>query len=263
MICMTRLHLAPSYSVAETLRQALRLENRVDEVIAYADDLSCGPIENLSAARREEWWRSITAGRGLVSKVEGLEFWDRLRSCQGDLIVWASRSSARECSFAFALTHELSERDLRFVDIGTIHQPLSLAQSVRQPLSSVVETLTSQAMRVFIGTERALPDRVRTDMQLRWQTLKRQDTAFRLMSDSSLVSVPNDYFDDALLSLLDSRPKSIHSVLGEAISHRDLQWQVNLFALRARIVALAEADRIQIEGCPWSAGRCLVRSIEP
>ena len=42
---MSTLHLAPTGSASGSLRQALRDAKRPEEVLAFQDDLSCGPIE--------------------------------------------------------------------------------------------------------------------------------------------------------------------------------------------------------------------------
>lgn len=40
---MRTLHIAPGDSAAGSLRQALRIAGRDDELLAFRDDLSCGP----------------------------------------------------------------------------------------------------------------------------------------------------------------------------------------------------------------------------
>ncbi|MES1151302.1 MAG: DUF1835 domain-containing protein, partial [Dongia sp.] len=92
--------MAPGDSAGGSLRTAIRNAGCDDEVLAFRDDLSCGPIDPDSPSVRAAWWAQFYDEMDVY--LAGNGFWERVAATEDRLVVWFSRHSASE--FAFFLS---------------------------------------------------------------------------------------------------------------------------------------------------------------
>lgn len=108
------LHVAPGLSAAKTLREALLLAGRDEEVAAFPDDFSCGPIASDDPAARSHWWAELFEGMGNEAALRS--FWRRIDEAGERLVVWYSRHAASERACALAVAERLGERPYYCID---------------------------------------------------------------------------------------------------------------------------------------------------
>ena len=105
---MKTLHIAPSDSAGGSLREAIEGAGRDDEVLAFRDDLSCGPIDPDDPAVRGAWWARYHSDSDAGNVIAA--FWNRIATTEDRLVVWFGRNSASELAFFLAMADRLADR---------------------------------------------------------------------------------------------------------------------------------------------------------
>src|SRR5690349_4357724 len=116
------LHIVPGDSAAGSLRQAIRASGRADEVLAFRDDLSCGPIDSDDPAVRADWWRRFFYDAEEVTSHLG-PFWNRVATTDQQMVVWVSRHCAQEFAFFLSFVDRLGDRRYDVVDVTGLEWP--------------------------------------------------------------------------------------------------------------------------------------------
>jgi hypothetical protein len=233
-----------SPSAAGTLKKALSLAGRPDEVLCLFDDFSFGPIATEAAEDRIEWverelgctdWEEITDG--------SQAFLASFASVTNPVTVWLSRREAKTyAGFLWWLDHV---EDL----------PISIIE-VAQLSSTSAEGLVEHL-------DRAVPyqaeDRARD--RERWQRLKAENAPFRVIDGDDLVSAPIDYFDEFLLRYATHEwQRMVKIVVGPLVEfHNAGVSQVGDLVLAVRLADLAEEGRLDWRGDFPHMHRCELR----
>lgn len=253
------LHLAPGLSAAGTLRQTFREAGLNDEILAFPDDLSCGPIKVLDAAPRMAWWRQLYDHGFPELEPQIAAFWNRLTSPDEHLIAWVGKHSAKEHAFLLAVAHELGDRPFSVIDVAEQRDPPLRHPKTGIELSGVVSVLPPIRLRTLIGTERPVTPAEHAAMSGRWKALQQEDAPFRITIGTDLVSAPEDYFDAVLIAKAATEPQKAARIVGNALYYDHTFAQVGDLMLLARLVALIEAGKLIADGDPWDLQTCLVR----
>jgi hypothetical protein len=249
---MSRLHVAFGHSAEGSLREAVREAGRDDDVLAFPDDLSCGPIDSNEPSSRAAWWAQFVS---VASEGETIleEFWDRIVSSRDRLLAWFSRHSAPELSFFLAWTDRLGERPYDILDITGRQLPLKRSDGtlVLRSLPSV-SIMSKDTLRSLLGTERPITAEEKDQSRRDWQRLRSENAPFRIVTEAGLVSAPVDCFDPLLLAQAKPEWQSVaevihYSIFADAFEHYD---QVGNVMLRARLVALVGEGRLIADGDP-------------
>ena len=249
---MATLHVAFGHSAEGSLREAVRDAGRDDKVLAFPDDLSCGPIDSNEPSARAAWWAQFVS---VASEGEAIleQFWDRIASSRDRLVAWFSRHSAPELSFFLAWADRLGGRPYDILDITG--RQLSLKRRdgtvVLQSLPSV-STMSEDTLRWLLGIERPISPEERDQSRRDWQRLRSENAPFRIVTEAGLVSAPGDYFDPLLIAQAKPEWQSvaeiIHtSIFADAFEH---YHQVGNVMLRARLAALVGEGRLIADGDP-------------
>jgi hypothetical protein len=236
------LHVAPGLSAAKSLRDAVKLGNRDDEVIGFPDDLSCGPIAEDDPAARQAWWPQVSHdGFDLPGRLRA--FWERVAEPASRLVVWYGAGSALEVAFLLAWAERMEGRAYAFVEA---------------PVSASV--LAPERLQDLFGQERTPPPPQRETWRRRWAALRAENAPFRILADDGLVSAPIDHFDPVLLRHAATEWRKIAYLVGHALSDEsDRYFQVGDLMLFARVAALVEQGRLEADGDPWDLRACRVR----
>lgn len=242
------LHLAPGYSAAVDLRKAIEHAGLGQEVMALGDDLSCGPIRDYGAVARVTWWAKVYDTEPEPDP-ELAASWDRLARASDRLVAWVGRRSAMESSFLHALAHMLGDRPFSLIDVT----------GLPEAVHGVMSILPSRTLGPLIGTERAVTRNEHAALREHWRRLKEENAPFRVAMGTELVSVPENYFDAALMAGVTSELQGAAQIIGDATGHERAFMQVGDGMLHARLVALIEAGKLVADGDPWDRFTCRVR----
>jgi hypothetical protein len=246
------LHIAPGDSAGGSLRQAIRDVGRDDEVLAFRDDLSCGPICPDSPSVRAAWWSQFYDEMDVY--LAGNTFWERVAASEDRLVVWFGRRSAHELAFFLAWTDRLGERPYWIIDVTGRPLPLKgrdgeVSQCDRYEAASVVPPY---ALATLVGAEQPIEPGFRDRCRRDWKRLQAENAPFRIATEEGLISAPADHFDASLLKWASPEWQSIRRIVGSAMGYDDSPYiQVGDMMLLVRIVALVERGALVAEGDPW------------
>jgi hypothetical protein len=253
------LHIAPGDAAAGSLTQAIQDSGQDDGVLAFRDDLSCGPIDSDEPSARAIWWGQFFE----ASEVEAAlgEFWERVANTDDRLIVWFGRHSARELAFFLAWADRLGERPYQIIDVTGRRLPFRRrddSTALFQPVQSV-STVQPGALISLLGKERPITAHERDASRQCWQRLRSENAPFRIVTEMGLVSTLLEYFDPLLLAQATLEWQQIARIIGNTMAcNSDPYFQVGDLMLRTRIVALVDKGQLLPDGDPWDMS-CRIR----
>jgi Protein of unknown function/Domain of unknown function (DUF1835) len=254
---MRALHIVPGDSACGSLRQALRDAGRDEEVLAFRDDLSCGPIATDDPSERARWWAQYYGDLSEAELVSFPALWDRVAASEDRLVVWFGRHSASELAFFLAWTDWLGERPYEVIDVTGRDVPIRRKDGSPMPAVSIIP---ADRLRVLLGTERPVAAEQRAADQNLWRQLKAEDAPFRVVSAEGLVSAPINHFDALILEQASSEWQRTARVVGATLGQC---WEPYVQAydmmLHVRVVALVESGKLLAEGDPWDMRGSRVR----
>jgi len=233
-----------SPSAAGTLKQALLMAARPDEVVCTFDNFSFGPIATDDANIRVRW----------VEKELGYTGWDDVtyksaiflaafEALESPVTAWVSRQETMTyAGFLWWLSH-----------VGDI--PISI---VEVPDLSITN---AESMAKFLGKAVPLSTKDRAFHQARWEQLKIEDAPLRVINGEDLVSAQIEYFDSSLLSHATFEwQKMARIVTATLVEFYDAGvYQTGDLLLRARLADLAEAGKLEWQGDLSHMLRCELR----
>lgn len=256
---MKTLHIAPGRSAGSSLRQALRDAGKDDDVLAFSDDLSCGPINSDAPSGRKAWWAGIY---DLSEEVDAATaFWDRVAAADERLVVWFGRHSAMELSFIHAWAYRLGARPYQILDVTD--QKVSWARpdgSHALRLARCASLTTPGELRTLFGQERPITPEERLAFSRRWQSLREENAPFRIVTDTGLASAPLDHFDFLILREATREWQRMARIIGQTMGHNDdPYYQVGDLMLQRRVVDLVAEGKLIAEGDPCDMRTCRIR----
>ena len=254
---MKTTHIIPGDSAAGSLREALRIAGRDDDVLVFQDDLSCGPIADMDPSTRAGWWQMN--GWDIENSLNA--FWSNASKAER-LVVWFGQHSARELAFRLAWAWRMSGRPYEVVDVTGLHVPATGSDGSDGVVQSAqaVAIIPGKGLVKLFGCERNVSVDEDTQITQRWEKLMADNAPFRVVTADGLVSAPISHFDPLLLAQATSEWKTVAFVVGSALglSHKPY-LQVGDMALHERLVALVEEGSLIADGDPWEMGACRVR----
>lgn len=256
---MKTLHIAPGDSAGGSLIQAIRDAGRDDQVLPFRDDLSCGPIDPEEPSVRAAWWAQFYESSGVAVTLS--EFWERVTTTDDRLVVWFGRHSAQELAFFLAWTDRLRERPYQIIDVTGRRFPFrrqdgSTAFSRPVQAASIVRP---DGLKSLLGTERPITPQERDESRQRWRRLLSENAAFRIVTETGLISSSIDHFDPLLLAQTTPEWQTVARIVGNTMGYNsDPYFQVGDLMLHTRVVALLDQGRLLADGDPWSMS-CRIR----
>ena len=256
-------HIVFSRTAASSLREAIRNTGLHDKVLAFRDDLSCGPIDPAGLPARREWWTRLGSASGLEDADADQVSWEQVASTDDRLVLWFGRHCAMELAFFFSCLDRLGERSYEVVDITGRQFRLarrdgSLAMT---PPALAVGVIPSESLQSLLGAERPLTEQEQLEARARWQRLKGENAPIRVVSDDGLISASEDHFDRQLLESATEAPRTVRRVIGNVMGNNlEPYIQVGEAILLARVTSLVAAGRLILEGDIKDIWSCRVRS---
>jgi len=243
-------------SAAVDLRQALVLAKRNDDVVALSDNLSFGPIDPPDTSLRAKWiedelgysdWDEIAN--------DSEKFWAAALADGINPVAWMSRRSAQDYAGCLEFLWRLGDKPCSVVDLtdamvtyrdkeGRTSRPYLVVSAGLLSAHQIMESNLLDAGKPLTAEARA-------DYCARWQRLRLENAAFRVIGpDLVPTSARIDYFDATLMSHVTQRWQKVARVVGETmvkLSDGDT-IHVGDLVLAARVRALAAAGRVESKG---------------
>lgn len=246
---MRTLHIAPGYSAAGSLRQALHMADRADEVLAFPDDLSCGPIASDDPDARASWWQQQIDWPELRDDLRA--FWAQVDATDARVVVWFGTHSATELAFRLAWASHVGERPYYIVDVTRLRVPIQGKPGLTEPRKAA-SIVPPAALATLFGGERPVSPLEEVKHREDWARLKAENAPFRIVTPSGLASAPLDYFDQLLLDQATSDWKKTAYILGSAlVQSSEPYYQIGDLSLLIRVLALIDEGRLIADGNPW------------
>jgi hypothetical protein len=243
-----RSHVIFGPSAAGTLKQALLIAQRPDEVLYAFDNFSFGPIATDDAETRVRWvedklrctgWRDVTD-----SSAAFLAAFD---SPITSVTAWISRRETWSyAGYLWWLSH-----------IG--YAPISVIEVAKLSIMNAKQMVEILDRAVPLSTED------RKLHQARWEQLKIENAPLRVIASEGLVSAQIDHFDDSLLSHATFEWQKMARIVASAlVEFIDTGvHQASDLVLCARLADLAEAGRLEWRGDLSHMQRCELRLPTP
>lgn len=251
------LHVVFGDSAGGILRQGLRKAQVDEQILSFPDNLAYGPICG-GARRRVAWcqnqFAALKDGSWLFPSEPGwADFWDQFNRAKSHKVIWLSRRSSREyCGFLECLYRTDLDDSVLINDLTEQSIPTSPTEGTPSlPVHSTSHLNVENLMRFYENWEVLNPDR-RKNFLDEWELLRKENGHFRIFADTKLVSAPDSYFDESILSNLEVKWRKAPRVIAEVIQDH---WgcylnDVGFEILFARLIELIKDDRIAARGDP-------------
>jgi len=241
------LHVVFTPSGAGSLRVALEDAGRDDKVISLFDCLSFGPINPPDMSLRSKWVEHELGRTGWDDIDRDSDtFWREALSPGRRMVAWLSRRSAMEYAGFLEWLWRMGDSPSEVIDLSevTISRPPVLAMGLgmvsadticRKKLWDLAEPLQATARQRY------------RDL---WQRLRSENAPLRVIEGGELVSAPISFFDTRLMSYVTNDWQKVAMVIGQTLVAEmdDEVLQVGDFVLAARIDAMVQSGRLEIQG---------------
>ncbi len=239
-----QLHVVFGRSAAGTLRQALKLADCKDMVVAPSDDFSFGPIDADDIDARAQWVENALAVTGWLDvSRESLPVLEASKQAVEPPIAWVSPDHAPSVAgFLWWLSH-MDDRACRVLDAPRLN--------LRDP----------NAMIEFLGSAEPLSASRRASDLALWKQLQRENAPLRILEGGRLRSVSIEYFDDVILNNVTEKWQKMALIIGRTLSGFSETgiFQTGDLVLTARLVELADTGAIAWRGDLNDMHRCEMR----
>ena len=260
------LHVVFSTSAAVDLARALEIAGRTEEVVAFGDDLSFGPIDPPDLTVRGAWIErelGWTDWEDLAPDVDA--FWAKALANRRR-IVWLSRRNTQEhCGFLEWLRRNDS-RPFELVDLTDASlKKRADGGKIPSPVTALIGAHEFVSSRPW-DLAKPPPEATLAEWSKLWGLLRHENAAFRILSPEGLHSAPIAAFDAAILAHVDDDWGKAALVVGrflydsayESFSAGGVHQTSDHTAI-ARLKALADAGQIEMRGSVFDLQSCTVR----
>jgi hypothetical protein len=248
------LHVVFTPSGAGCLRPALKSAGRDDQVVAFFDNLSFGPI-NPPDASRARWvagelgwtgWDEVVASSGL--------FWREALSSEHRKVAWLSRRSAMEYAGFLEWLWQLGDDPCEVIDLTDLKVVRRSEHGPPTPAHLAVSVAMLPPNEIsdnnLFGKAETLSATARREYQALWRQLRAENTPLRVTDGNKLVSAPIDFFDSLLMSYVTSDWQKVAMVVGQALASEmdEHVLQASDLFLAPRVNALVGGGRLELQG---------------
>lgn len=251
---VTTNHIAPSFTAGVALHKALSAAGAECTILANIDDLSQGPIDARSMRRHASGWlfSHVTAREEHSRHIAWLPAygrWDpQFIDVDTPTVLWFGRRSAEEMCSMLYFASAATGRPWSFIDVTESNE-----------YKSVSSTSPSE-LELLVDTQVPMDDTQSRELAERWRILQHENAPFRVLTGSTLTSVPEDYFDRLLLENTPTLPTPMSRVIAETMGGAQ-SGPVSDYVLRGRLIALISEGTIAAEGNPSTMESCLIHRV--
>jgi hypothetical protein len=234
-------------------RQALKSAGRDDQVIACFDNLSFGPINPPDSSLRATWVANELGWTQWGDAAPERErFWHEALSSSHRKVAWPSRRSAMEYAGFLEWLWRLGDDPCEIVDLTDLeisgrHEPATTAALAGRLANLAPNQINDSHL---FDQAKTLPAAARTEYHALWRQLRAENAPLRVLANDTLVSAPISFFDAMVMSQVTDQWRKVARVVGQALHSQmdDQIFQTDDFFLAARVKALVEAGRLELQG---------------
>lgn len=241
---ISRVHIAFGDSAGGSLRQALR-GFPGEMVVTLNDDLMFGPLSEAGAAgglsRRVAWWRERVSELDRDEAVEYLlqaafawrDWPARLRGLP--VVVWASDSAAEQTGLRRLLAALPEDADVSLVNAADL-----LRRRVKEIVYQSTGEIVSEKLAPLLSEAKPLLPEEREAYAADWRRLVAEGGVLRVWEGGKLRTVPEDYFDEAILkaarklAAANGTYVKAARLIGEVIGHSEQKVDDGFIEYRVR-----------------------------
>lgn len=215
------LHIVSHPSGAGTLKQCLGEMGLSNKVEASFDILIHGPLpkdfSEKELTKRAQYIATLFRCSALNVYRE-IEHLINLDFDQYDKIVIWHSNNVEEQLLLYMLC-SLINKELCQADITALYEVYPRFRDIGVPLS--LGSCSSDNMRIIYDKIEPISSELKQEYAQRWDYWSKSDAAIRIMSDSRILEVDENYFDDFILSRCSNEYKSAARVIGDVIGYND------------------------------------------
>lgn len=200
-----RTHIVFGASTRGTLRQAFKINQINEQIIAMEDDLMLGPLGNILLdsvqSFRLKWWEQILNEEDKTEYILYLRDsyiyfsgWVNLLTDDDSLLFWVGESSTEQTGFMCLLANLPSSIPVSFVMVSQAYykrygkfRPRSTGEVTPEKLSPLMEDA------------KVLSPRFRERYLTNWNELLQDNGILRIRKNRKVETVPVDYFDQEII----------------------------------------------------------------
>ena len=245
-------HVAWGVSRAQSVRDALRLQGRMERVIALSGALNVGPIDTPDPGPRRAWAMANLRDEEPYSDWHESEApWTDAVSNDVHPVYWVCLSDAAEHASFLAFASRMVGRPFDIVDatglafttFGGVSPIWSLG--LLRPEEIVASGLCAKRRPVSRAERKAAT--------AAWSRLHQENAPLRVMRDGRLVSAPLTHFDPVLTQSATPGWELVVKLIARALNHLNFEVEppgqgTGDELLFARILALGEAGGLEVRG---------------
>ncbi len=268
---MKPLHIVFGLSACGSLRVAVAMAGRDEEVIGFPDSLEFGPIDPPDLALRARWieeeigsddWEDF-----MTPQLQ--QFWRAALDDGRQRYVWLSRRSASHYCAFLEWVRRNGDKPFLLIDL-TDHRVPNRADPAETEVCPVLSAIPAEDFVALGLWDLAQPadSRRMTEWRDLWRRLQVENAPVRIIVADGLVSAPITVFDDQLLSYAKHEAwRVVASIVGTFLA--DTQWLDNdrrcpvwqtgdIFPI-ARLYELIDRGVLESRGDESSIQRLFVR----
>ncbi len=208
-----------------------------EKVIGLVDDLSNGPIDDITNMnRRIEWIKKtyIEEGNEISETIKGYYkkiIKDIMKLKDEDIYLWHGNSAKEICG----MLHILSMLEEKIQNVYTINvSEITYNTGKRNEYTPrVVGEVIPEKLGEFIGIRKSMDFERYSNLMTLWEKLKRENSNLRVYDDNQVKSAHIDHFDDMILCYTCKKfmysVRTIGEVIGKAesyVSDTFIFWRV-------------------------------------
>ncbi len=258
---MRTLHIVPGAAAEHSLSKAIKLASRDDKVMAFPDDLSCGPIKSHDPSARAAWWDAVMDDVGVERRLR--EFWKQAENSHDRFVIWFGRHSALEYSFFLAWAEQIGTKQFSAVDVTDfVFRPLD-GTSVGP--ARWLGAISPKVLLSLLGRERPVPTEEVLQAATRWRELRAEDAPFRVVINVTgllvdMVSRPVIHFDASILEQCRTEWIKVIVLIAKVLAvNVEPYVQVGSAMIQMRIAHLVIGGRLLADGDLPDFNSCSVR----
>jgi hypothetical protein len=245
----TIVHIVFTPSGASSLRKAVRVAGRDDQIVLTWHSLNIGRIDPSDPAARSRWFEEKELyWSNPEDHASSKRHWDDSRFPAHRKVAWFSRRSAEEyAGFLDWLWHR-GDIPLDVVDLSEVFVTPSPPQ---EPfLAASMALLHDEQIRNNKLWDLAKPLSMEERLQYRetWKRLISENAPLRVLESNKLVSAEAPYFDSRLMDLITDDWQLFSRIIGTAMAHEldDEVINTGFEWLQHRLMALIELGHLEV-----------------
>jgi hypothetical protein len=250
------------------LRDALSMTDEHEEIVIFPDDLSFGPIKQLSGSNRKQWMDknfTLSTDKWNVFPAQLQTFFHSINLLNAKIVCWVCKNAVDElCGFS-ALLDNVANANLFAIETTTFEpgQFEIRSKAHNEPIPLKLAHVSPAIASQLLGTEVVVSPSSRDELITVWRKVQLENAALRAIDVDGLKSVPASYFDKFLLARLQPQWQSAQRVVTFAAMDADNGefFRVTMTALAGRLLELANTEKVKIQGDTRNWATVQVRTV--